>query len=125
MLAHKEALWAPAPPALDSVASLISGNAAATQALAQLLGEGQFSELVQQGQDHSLYVDGINDLVLLVVIFDKNSAVGRVKLFAKRAVHHLDKITKEAVVNPGNLGIDSNFAESANTLLDELFGEDK
>lgn len=125
VLAHKEALWAPAPPALDSVASLISGNAAATQALAQLLGEGQFSELVQQGQDHSLYVDGINDLVLLVVIFDKNSAVGRVKLFAKRAVHHLDKITKEAVVNPGNLGIDSNFAESANTLLDELFGEDK
>lgn len=38
VLAHKEALWAPKPPPLDSLATLVAGNAAATQALAKLLG---------------------------------------------------------------------------------------
>ena len=47
VLAHKEALWAPKPPPLDTLATLVASNAAATQALAKLLGEARFQEEVK------------------------------------------------------------------------------
>ncbi|RIH85861.1 Roadblock/LC7 domain protein [Meiothermus luteus] len=122
VLVHKEALWAPKPPALDSLATLIAGNAAATQALARMLGEPRFNELLHQGSAHGLYVEEVGELALLVVIFDSSAPVGRVKLYGKRAAQVLESITQEAVVNPGTLGIDSEYRDGANALLDELFG---
>lgn len=122
VLAHKEALWAPKPPALDSLATLVAGNAAATQALAKMLGEPRFNELLHQGSTHGLYAEEVGDLALLVVIFDNSAPVGRVKLYGKRAVQTLEGITKDAVVNPEQLGIDNEYREGASALLDELFG---
>jgi predicted regulator of Ras-like GTPase activity (Roadblock/LC7/MglB family) len=122
VLAHKEALWAPRPPALDSLATLIAGNAAATQALAKMLGEPRFSELLHQGATYSLYVEEVGDLALLAIVFDNSVPLGRVKLLGKRAAHALEVITKDAVVPPGNLGIDREYRDRASALLDELFG---
>jgi len=122
VLAHREALWAPRPPALDSIATLVAGNAAATQALANLLGEPKFNELVKQGEKQGLYVEDVNDLTLLVMIFDTDTPIGRVKLFGKKAASELDEITRSAVVMPRELGIDKDFRESADAMLDDLFG---
>ena len=122
VLAHREALWAPRPPALDSIATLVAGNAAATQALANLLGEPKFNELVKQGEKQGLYVEEVNDLTLLVMIFDTDTPIGRVKLFGKKAAQSLDEITRNAVVMPRELGIDKDFQESADAMLDDLFG---
>ncbi|RDI94807.1 roadblock/LC7 domain-containing protein [Meiothermus sp. QL-1] len=122
VLAHKEALWAPKPPALDSLATLIAGNAAATQALAKMLGEPRFNELLHQGATYGLFVEEVGELALLVVIFDKSVPVGRVKLYGKRAAQALEEITQAAVVSPGALGIDREYREGASALLDELFG---
>ncbi len=122
VLAHREALWAPRPPALDSIATLVAGNAAATQALANLLGEPKFNELVKQGEKQGLYVEEVNDLTLLVMIFDTDTPIGRVKLFGKKAASELDEITRSAVIMPRELGIDKDFHESADAMLDDLFG---
>ncbi|MDT7919273.1 MAG: roadblock/LC7 domain-containing protein [Meiothermus sp.] len=122
VLAHKEALWAPRPPALDSLATLIAGNAAATQALAKMLGEPRFNELLHQGATYGLYAEEVGDLALLAVIFDSSAPVGRVKLFGKRAAQTLEVITKDALVQPGTLGIDHEYRDGASALLDELFG---
>jgi len=122
VLVHKEALWAPRPPALDSIATLVAGNAAATQALANLIGEPRFNELVKQGEKQGLYVEEVNDLALLVMIFDNTTPIGRVKLFGKKAVAELDEITRNAVVMPRELGIDKDFQKSADAMLDDLFG---
>lgn len=122
VLAHREALWAPRPPALDSIATLVAGNAAATQALANLLGEPKFNELVKQGEKQGLYVEEVNELSLLVMIFDTDTPIGRVKLFGKKAAAELDEITRNAVVMPRELGIDKDFRESADAMLDDLFG---
>ncbi len=127
VLAHREALWAPRPPALDSLATLVAGNAAATKALAELLGEPRFSELVHQGERQGLYVEEVNDLTLLVIIFDQNAPVGRVKLYGKRAAGMLDRITERAKVESAaakkQLGLDTEYRESASALLDDLFGD--
>ncbi len=127
VLAHREALWAPRPPALDSLATLVAGNAAATKALAELLGEQRFSEIVHQGEKQGIYVEEVNDLALLVIIFDQNAPVGRVKLFGKKAAGRLDHITERAKVESAagraQLGLDTEYRESASALLDDLFGE--
>ncbi len=122
VLAHREALWAPRPPALDSLATLVAGNAAATQALAKMLGEPRFNELLHQGSTHGMYAEEVGDLALLVIIFDNSAPVGRIKLYGKRAVQSLEVITKDSVVNPGTLGIDHEYRDGASALLDELFG---
>ncbi len=122
VLAHKEALWAPKPPALDSIATLIAGNAAATGALAKLLGERRFNELVHQGERIGLYVEEIQSDALLVVIFDETAPIGRVKLYAKTAIRDIADIIENLEPMPDmdmNLGAD--FASSANALLDDLF----
>ncbi len=122
VLAHKEALWAPKPPALDSIATLIAGNAAATGALAKLLGERRFNELVHQGERIGLYVEEIQSEALLVVIFDETAPIGRVKLYAKTAIKDIADIIENLEPMPDmdmNLGAD--FALSAGALLDDLF----
>ena len=77
VLSHKEALWAPRPPALDSVATLVASNAAATAALANMLGERTFSEQTHQGENGTLYVESVGDQALLTLIFDVGGAAGQ------------------------------------------------
>jgi predicted regulator of Ras-like GTPase activity (Roadblock/LC7/MglB family) len=123
VLAHRESLWAPKPPALDSIATLIAGNAAATSALAKLLGERRFNELVHQGDHIGLYVEDVTSEALLAIIFDETAPIGRVKLFAKKAVEDLTNLIENLEPMPQdamNLGTD--FASSAGALLDDLFG---
>ncbi|MFN3265821.1 MAG: roadblock/LC7 domain-containing protein [Deinococcales bacterium] len=122
VLAHKEALWAPKPPALDSIATLIAGNAAATSALAKLLGERHFNELVHQGERIGLYVEEVQTEALLVIIFDETAPIGRVKLYAKNAIKEISEVIDRLEPAPEismNLGAD--FASSAGALLDDLF----
>ncbi|MBS3966837.1 MAG: roadblock/LC7 domain-containing protein, partial [Truepera sp.] len=49
VLMHARALWAPRPPSLDSLATLVASNYSANEAIAKLLGESGFKEMVQQG----------------------------------------------------------------------------
>ena len=121
VLSHKEALWAPRPPALDSVATLVAGNAAATAALAGMLGERTFSEQIHQGEKGVLYVESILDKALLVLIFDASVPLGKVKLYAKKAVAQLADILANVSDAP-NVEFDRGFSDSAGALLDDLFG---
>lgn len=123
VLVHQEALWAPRPPSLDSIATLIAGNAAATAALAKMLGETHFNELVHQGNQVGLYVESASPLALLVIIFDPSAPIGRIKLYAKKAVQDIAEIIeREANAPRPDLQLDSNFSNSATALLDDLFG---
>lgn len=121
VLAHREALWAPRPPALDSIATLIAGNAAATSALAKLLGEGRFNELVHQGDHVGLYVEEVGTEALLAVIFDETATIGRVRLFAKKTIEDLSVLIEQA--GPAEkVAFGSDFVTGAGALLDDLFG---
>ncbi|WP_053766884.1 roadblock/LC7 domain-containing protein, partial [Thermus aquaticus] len=112
-LPHKEALGAPNPPPLDSLATLVAGNAAATQALAKLLGEARFQEVVHQGEHMGLYVDEAGEHALLLLVFDENAPLGKVKLHGKRAAETLARIAEEAIANPPKLHLDTEYREGA------------
>lgn len=123
VLVHKEALWAPRPPSLDSIATLIAGSSSATNALAKILGESQFDALVQEGKEISLYVESASDLALLVVLFDKKAPLGKVKLFAKKTAAEIsDTLEQEKHLPRPELKLDQNFSSGATALLDDLFG---
>lgn len=121
VLSHKEALWAPRPPALDSVATLVASNAAATAALANMLGERTFSEQIHQGEQGAIYVESVGDMALLTLIFDSNVPLGRVKLHAKKTIVSLNAVLKELKDAPP-VKFDDDFGSSANALLDDLLG---
>jgi predicted regulator of Ras-like GTPase activity (Roadblock/LC7/MglB family) len=122
VLAHREALWAAKPPALDSIATLIAGNAAATSALAKLLGERRFNELVHQGERVGLYVEEVSNEALMVVIFDETAPIGRVKLYAKKTIEEVVKLLESlGPLEMPEMNFGADFTSSANALLDDLF----
>lgn len=121
VLSHKEALWAPRPPALDSVATLVASNAAATAALANMLGERTFSEQTHQGENGTLYVESVGADSLLTLIFDASVPLGKVKVYAKKSITQIAAILEELKdIPPVQLGED--FSQGASALLDDLLG---
>src|SRR3970282_702855 len=68
------------PPGFDvtSFSSLAAADFAATQDLAEMVGENDFATLVHQGSNESLYLSMIANRVILVVLFDKKTSLGLV-----------------------------------------------
>ncbi len=74
-----------------SLASLTAGNIAATGGLAKLIGEKEFSILFHEGERDNIHISVIAQRVILVVIFDKRSSLGLVRLRVKRATDDISK----------------------------------
>src|SRR2546427_10159521 len=68
-----------------ALASLAAGNVAATDSLARLIGEKEFSVLFHEGERDNLHISVVGGRVILVVIFDERSSLGLVRLRVKRS----------------------------------------
>src|SRR3989337_1074539 len=75
-----------------SLASLTAGNIAATDGLAKLMGEKEFSILFHEGERDNLHISIVAQRVILVVIFDSRSSLGLVRLRVKKASEDLVRI---------------------------------
>ncbi|MCL5966678.1 MAG: roadblock/LC7 domain-containing protein [Deltaproteobacteria bacterium] len=78
-----------------SLASLAAGNIAATGGLASLIGEKEFSILFHEGERDNMHISVVANRLILVVIFDRRSSVGLVRLRVRRASGELERILKE------------------------------
>src|SRR5580765_7829370 len=78
-----------------SLASLTAGNVAATDGLARLIGEKEFSILFHEGEKDNIHISIVAQRVILVVIFDERSSLGLVRLRVRRATGDLDKIFED------------------------------
>jgi predicted regulator of Ras-like GTPase activity (Roadblock/LC7/MglB family) len=118
------------PPGFDitSFSSLTAADFAANQQLAEMVGEQDFATLVHQGANESLYLQMIANRVILVVLFDRKTSLGLVRLKARRAGDELltvlnrlfDKLQyKNEEISSATLGAD--FAAEAETEIDHLF----
>lgn len=88
----------------------------ASQAIAGLLGESNFTHIYQEGQGLSLLVSGIDPYNTLVVFFPSQVSVGSVKYFAAPALEAIARQFKKASERPSNRGIDLamlNVADSS------------
>jgi len=110
-----------------SLASLTAGNVAATDGLAKLIGEREFSVLFHEGQQDHIHISIVAKRAILVVIFDDRSSLGLVRLRVKRASVDLEKIF-EVMLQKGERGTQgtthaSPFSEITDDDIDALFGE--
>lgn len=109
-----------------SLASLTAGNIAATGGIARLLGEKEFTILFHEGEKDNIHISLIGQRVILVVIFDKRSSLGLVRLRVKKSSEMLVTIFNEITnkseheKTEGKLD-ESPFAEISDEDIDNLF----
>ena len=111
-----------------SLASLTAGNVAATDGLAKLIGEKEFSILFHEGERDNIHISLVAQRVILVVIFDERSSLGLVRLRVKKASLELEKcfesiVTKAASEQSRAGQFESPFAEITDEDIDSLFSE--
>jgi predicted regulator of Ras-like GTPase activity (Roadblock/LC7/MglB family) len=112
-----------------SLASLTAGNVAATDGLAKLIGEKEFSILFHEGERDNIHISLVAQRVILVVIFDDRSSLGLVRLRVKKASQELEKtfeqLLKKTEADRGSAAnrFDSPFAEITDEDIDSLFSE--
>ncbi len=76
-----------------SLAALVAGNTASTLAIANLVGETEFSTMYHQGKDKNIFIDAIDDNTFLSVVFDDQTNIDRVKVF----IRQFERQLKEAL----------------------------
>jgi predicted regulator of Ras-like GTPase activity (Roadblock/LC7/MglB family) len=112
-----------------SLASLTAGNVAATDGLARLIGEKEFSILFHEGEKDNIHISIVAARVILVVIFDERASLGLVRLRVRRATTELEavfeeiasKIESEKLTLAAEL--DAPFSEITDDDIDRLFSE--
>jgi predicted regulator of Ras-like GTPase activity (Roadblock/LC7/MglB family) len=110
-----------------SLASLTAGNVAATDGLARLIGEKEFSILFHEGEKDNIHISIVASRVILVVIFDERSSLGLVRLRVKKASEELNKVFSSIMAKVekerANTGttFESPFAEITDEDIDSLF----
>lgn len=86
-----------------SLASLAAANLAATDGLANIVGEGEFSVLVHQGRNRSLYISDLLRKFLLVLVFNASTTLGLVRYKAKKTIILLEEVIQDVLQkNPEN-----------------------
>jgi predicted regulator of Ras-like GTPase activity (Roadblock/LC7/MglB family) len=88
--------------ALDvvSISALAAAAFSSTAAMAQLLGEAEFSVLFHEGAKRSIHVSAVDDEAILLAIFDQRTTVGMVRLFAGEASRAIASVLGEARTRP-------------------------
>ena len=111
-----------------SLASLTAGNVAATDGLARLIGEREFSILFHEGEKDNIHISIVAQRVILVVIFDEKSSLGLVRLRVKKASNELNDVfarilAKVESEKSAGAAFESPFAEITDEDIDSLFSE--
>ncbi len=82
---------------LDSIAfaALAAGNFAAVDAMAQLVGETEFSLLFHKGEKASIHFSKVTEDTLLISMFSKDISLGLVRLKIAETIDEIKKILAE------------------------------
>lgn len=105
-----------------SFASLAAADFDASDQLAGLLGEEEFTALYHQGVDGSMYLSEIAGGAILAAVFDRRTTLGLVRMKTREIVPKLVKLLTEIGARPSSdERLDSNFADDAASEIDRLF----
>jgi predicted regulator of Ras-like GTPase activity (Roadblock/LC7/MglB family) len=78
-----------------ALASLAAANLAATDGLANIVGEKEFSVLIHQGRQRSLFISDLMKKFSLVLVFDASSSSGMVRYKCKRTIQLLEDVIRD------------------------------
>jgi predicted regulator of Ras-like GTPase activity (Roadblock/LC7/MglB family) len=109
----------------DTISALVAGSFAATREMARLLGEEEFSVMFHQGQRDNIQLNLIGDRTILTVIFDDQTTVGMVRLYASESSRKLAEIFQKMSDGGNDRGegihFGADYDANAKARLDSLF----
>lgn len=79
-----------------TVSALAAGVFSATNELARILGEKEFTITFHQGQETNIHISLITESILLSVIFDNRAPVGAIRFWAKKIGTSIKEIIESA-----------------------------
>lgn len=106
-----------------AMAALIAGMFSATREVARMVGEKQFSILLQQGETRHIHISLVTESTMMVVVFENNQRTGRVRYEAKKIGEALGELLVAADRRDGaasDLSV-PKFKEYALNLIDQIF----
>jgi predicted regulator of Ras-like GTPase activity (Roadblock/LC7/MglB family) len=107
---------------VTSLASLTAGNIAATGGLAELLGEKEFVIQSNEGEHENVNISIVPPRAILLIIFDRRSNLGLVRLRVRSASQEMTKVLEEALQKPEDQG-KAAFSDFTDDDIDLIFGE--
>ena len=110
----------------ETVSALVAGSFAATRQVAGMLGEDEFSAIFHQGKRGSIQISIVGERAILAVVFNDDTTVGMVRLYADQAVKRLVAIFEKpsgAAGEGGSDQIDEGFHKDAQGKVDDMFEE--
>lgn len=105
----------------EAVSALVAGSFAATQEMARLLGESEFSIMFHQGHRDSIQLQLVGDRTLMATLFDGRTNLGMVRFYAQETATRLDVVFREIKEEDRKPELGDDFAASADHALDKLF----
>jgi predicted regulator of Ras-like GTPase activity (Roadblock/LC7/MglB family) len=107
-----------------ALGALLAGAFSSSRQVAEILGEKDFRNILQQGVYESIYTSLIGEQWLLVVVFDKQTHVGLVKVLARKACDELERVLER--VRAGGMQakdqvVNVQFRNSVENTIDYLF----
>jgi predicted regulator of Ras-like GTPase activity (Roadblock/LC7/MglB family) len=106
-----------------TLGALAAAMYAATQGIAGLVSEVNFSSVYQQGENFSLLVHNVDEHCLLLVIFKAQISVGAVKYYALNTIAQVAQQMQTAQARSPEEGLDLSVLNIADTA--DLFRKKK
>jgi predicted regulator of Ras-like GTPase activity (Roadblock/LC7/MglB family) len=107
-----------------SLGALLAGAFSSSRHVAELLGEKDFRTIFQQGVRENIYTTMVEDQWLLVIVFEKLTHIGLVKVLAKKAseelVHTLERVRADTSRQKSSV-LNIQFRSSVEDTIDLLF----
>ncbi len=105
-----------------NIAALAAGLFSATNELAKLLGEKEFTVTFHQGEEANIHISLLVPQVLLVIVFDNRAPVGAIRFWAKKIGAEIVPYLKNITEKPPESTIQKEEMESeVEKKLDSLF----
>lgn len=108
------------------VAALTASDMSATAELARQIGEeSPFKLLFHEGERQNLYLSGVGDSFIMIVIFKTTVPIGLVRIFTKQAIQQLLPLADEfeALLKRPAQTVTESFGHSLAEELDQVFGD--
>lgn len=96
-----------------TLAALAAASFAATESIASLVGEPNFTSVYQQGDHSSLLVINVDEFCLLTVIFKATLSVGAIKYYAAETIKRISAQNKKAQQRAPGAGLDLSMLNMA------------
>src|SRR6266852_5746962 len=107
-----------------SLGALLAGAFSSSRHVAELLGEKDFRTIFQQGVHENIYTTMVEDQWLLVIVFDKLTHIGLVKVLSKKTSDELARIlvrVRTETTHQKSSVLNIEFRSSVEDTIDLLF----